>query len=980
MKFHIFLLSLLCTFFFCAHNLSAQTTTNWTAGAGTADWHTPGNWDNGVPDINAFAVIDVNLTLVEITSDATAAALLVNNGNVSISSTLTLNPANSSINNSDGLRLTSINASVMVVENGTLAISSTNDDAISISSSGLLDNQGTVVINNCSWGIFDAGNNTARFQNEGKVHIENITNSAILFNSGTFENRFCGLITSDNNLSANGLMNEGSILYTSNESSSLLSNTNTGVIHNLGSGTFGITNNNGIVDTNPAAIYWRGCESQAWTDGCNWSRDREPIKADSVIILATGLEADPVISSLTDTVMHVRNERVLAIADGGKLIIDGTPSSSQLVGLRNLNFLAVQSGGSVHVMHTTSDGISSFNAAMTNDGHILVEDARFAAIQINGSTSTFVTDNMVEIRNSSSSGIRTSFGGSTTNNGIMTFSNSDNPIDIWEENSTFVNNHSIISTGGIHGIVMTDAVSGTSPVFTNTICAVLTIDTRFLIDPNSSIINNGLINYTAPDAILDGTYTDNGYQYDPNNQLPDGTSTVLDAPRSYDFFNIDLDNDGMSFCQGDMDDVPIPLACGQTLTDQTNGDGMNNLDGYPCRTASFDGPEIIYSFQVTAPDTLVSVELTSETTDTDVFILADPSDPTSCIDHGRSIADAALSPGTYYVVVDGFEGAVGTFDIALRCTAPQTEPIPIVCGQTLVNQSNFGNILLDGYPCRTASFDGPEIIYSFQVTAPGLVISVGLSNETTNTDVFILTDPSDPTSCINHGTSSADAALLPGTYYVVVDGFEGAVGTFDLTLSCRDFLPGDLCSNALPIICGQSIEGSLSDATIDADNNQDCDLDNKGIWYTFIGTGDMITASLCASTSSFDSEITIFSGMCGMLNCSDMQNDDACGLLSELSIPTIQGDTYWIRVTEIFGRDGDFTLTFTCEDDDVCLTERMLSGNLTQSVYEASERIIVDGTISSSNSVIISAPEVDFLGGFQVEDSGLLEVDQEGCP
>ena len=863
MKFHIFLLSLLCTFFFCAHNLSAQTTTNWTAGAGTADWHTPGNWDNGVPDINAFAVIDVNLTLVEITSDATAAALLVNNGNVSISSTLTLNPANSSINNSDGLRLTSINASVMVVENGTLAISSTNDDAISISSSGLLDNQGTVVINNCSWGIFDAGNNTARFQNEGKVHIENITNSAILFNSGTFENRFCGLITSDNNLSANGLMNEGSILYTSNESSSLLSNTNTGVIHNLGSGTFGITNNNGIVDTNPAAIYWRGCESQAWTDGCNWSRDREPIKADSVIILATGLEADPVISSLTDTVMHVRNERVLAIADGGKLIIDGTPSSSQLVGLRNLNFLAVQSGGSVHVMHTTSDGISSFNAAMTNDGHILVEDARFAAIQINGSTSTFVTDNMVEIRNSSSSGIRTSFGGSTTNNGIMTFSNTDNPIDIWEENSTFVNNHSIISTGGIHGIVMTDAVSGTSPVFTNTICAVLTIDTRFLIDPNSSIINNGLINYTAPDAILDGTYTDNGYQYDPNNQLPDGTSTVLDAPRSYDFFNIDLDNDGMSFCQGDMDDVPIPLACGQTLTDQTNGDGMNNLDGYPC---------------------------------------------------------------------------------------------------------------------RTASFDGPEIIYSFQVTAPGLVISVGLSNETTNTDVFILTDPSDPTSCINHGTSSADAALLPGTYYVVVDGFEGAVGTFDLTLSCRDFLPGDLCSNALPIICGQSIVGSLSDATIEADNNQDCDLDNKGIWYTFIGTGDMITASLCASTSSFDSEITIFSGMCGMLNCSDMQNDDACGLLSELSIPTIQGDTYWIRVTEIFGRDGDFTLTFTCEDDDVCLTERMLSGNLTQSVYEASERIIVDGTISSSNSVIISAPEVDFLGGFQVEDSGLLEVDQEGCP
>ena len=85
-----------------------------------------------------------------------------------------------------------------------------------------------------------------------------------------------------------------------------------------------------------------------------------------------------------------------------------------------------------------------------------------------------------------------------------------------------------------------------------------------------------------------------------------------------------------------------------------------------------------------------------------------------------------------------------------------------------------------------------------------------------------------------------------------------------------------------------------------------------------------------------------------------------------------------IRVTQFSGRDGDFTLTFTCEDDDICLAERMLSGELDQSLYTASEKIIVDGTISAPSDVRISAV-VEFMKTAEVSD-GLLEVDQEGCP
>ncbi len=974
------LLAFTLPFLFLVFGLSSQET-NFIGGGDGLSWEDADNWDNGVPTNMLRAVIDISVgDTVEITTSAQASSVAVEAGILIIGSTgsLTIDPNNTTINNSDGIRISSVDAAFEIFAGATLTIRNAADDAISVSLGSRLENKGTISITDCNFGIYDGNFSSSRFSNEGKISISNIGTVAILFGIGTFTNSYCGLITTDNDISAGTMINQGSILYTSDENSTISSNTNTGIIHNLGSGSFTITNDNGRVDTNPAANYWRGCEGTNWADDCNWSRDREPMKADSVVILPNGLEADPVLSTLTDTVMHVWNERLLSIADGGKLIIDGTPSSSELLGLANRNVLAVQSGGSIHVMHTSSDGINSLDA-ITNDGHILVEDARFAAIQINGTTSTFVTDNRVEIRNSSSTGIRTSFGGSTTNNGIITFSNTDNPINVWEENSTFVNNHSIVSTGGFDAIDMTDAANGISPVFTNAVCAVMTTDTRFVIASNSSIINNGLINYTAPDAILEGTYTDNGYQYDPNNQLPDGI-TVLDAPRSYDFFNIDIDGDGMTFCEGDTDDIPIPLACGQTLINQTNANGTDNLDGYSCPSSNFSGPEIIYSIQIVAPDTIVGIIQTNLTARTDMIILTDPTDPSSCLDTDGKFTGAFLSPGTYYVVVDGFFGDEGTFDIELRCGPIQTEPIPIACGQTLEDQDNLGSFLLDSYPCRTSPFNGPERIYTFDVTAPETVVFAKLSNESASTDVIILSDPSDPSSCIAWGRAGTGALLSPGTYYLAVDGLFGGLGIFDLSLSCRDIQPGDLCSTAIPIICGQSIEGSLSDAFIDPNNNSGCDLEKRGLWYTFMGSGGDITASLCnTSNSFFDSEIAIFSGACGMLDCSGMQNDDACVSLSELTIPTVQGDTYWVRVTEFQGTEGDFTLTFTCDDDNVCLTERILSGDLDQSLYTASEKIIVDGAISAPSDVRISAPTVEFMKTAEVSD-GLLEVDREGCP
>ncbi|MCS3918968.1 hypothetical protein Q2T83_05595 [Fervidibacter sacchari] len=78
---------------------SQTSTTRWINSAG-GDWHNSSNWDNGVPDANKQAVIDLPGTYtVRINSPATAAGLVLGNDDPSdtgtktltVSSTLTLN-------------------------------------------------------------------------------------------------------------------------------------------------------------------------------------------------------------------------------------------------------------------------------------------------------------------------------------------------------------------------------------------------------------------------------------------------------------------------------------------------------------------------------------------------------------------------------------------------------------------------------------------------------------------------------------------------------------------------------------------------------------------------------------------------------------------------------------------------------------------------------------------------------------------------
>ena len=108
-----------------------------------------------------------------------------------------------------------------------------------------------------------------------------------------------------------------------------------------------------------------------------------------------------------------------------------------------------------------------------------------------------------------------------------------------------------------------------------------------------------------------------------------------------------------------------------------------------------------------------------------------------------------------------------------------------------------------------------------------------------------------------------------------------------LILSCGNLRAqpvNDLCEDAIEldfekrlddngvVSLGAVVEGSTAAATPDADG---LFPNAPGVWYSFVGNGDLITATTCGVGNDYDTALSVFSGECGALEMI-IQNDDAC--------------------------------------------------------------------------------------------------------
>ncbi|MCB9324737.1 MAG: T9SS type A sorting domain-containing protein [Lewinellaceae bacterium] len=274
----------------------------------------------------------------------------------------------------------------------------------------------------------------------------------------------------------------------------------------------------------------------------------------------------------------------------------------------------------------------------------------------------------------------------------------------------------------------------------------------------------------------------------------------------------------------------IPIQCGDFLAYETTIGAGNQITSYPgCSNYTFQGPDKVYVLnKTTAGDLQIGLEITTPGMDLDLFLLADNCSQLTCIrsstssnsvtnNEGILYEDAPL--GTYYIVVDGqYATSKGDYHIEVNCGYLYCgDAQPLVCGVPFQGNNMNGNDDVSLYGCDGNVFNvennGPEMVHYFTTTEAGQV-TITMTNLSANLELFLLRS-CDRGDCMdysqNSGTTneSITAWLQPGTYYVVVDGYNGGVGNYTLNVDCTsncDLALVDLTST--PTSCGQN-DGSI---------------------------------------------------------------------------------------------------------------------------------------------------------------------------
>lgn len=110
--------------------------------------------------------------------------------------------------------------------------------------------------------------------------------------------------------------------------------------------------------------------------------------------------------------------------------------------------------------------------------------------------------------------------------------------------------------------------------------------------------------------------------------------------------------------------------CGGVFFGDTTGKA-NNAHHYGNPVWPETGPEDVYVLVKTVTSTL-SVSLQTVGADLDVFLLYAP-DPQAVLAQGdQDLSYANLTPGTYYIVVDGYDGDMGPYRLEVQCPGEPT--------------------------------------------------------------------------------------------------------------------------------------------------------------------------------------------------------------------------------------------------------------------------------------------------------------------
>ena len=422
---------------------------------------------------------------------------------------------------------------------------------------------------------------------------------------------------------------------------------------------------------------------------------------------------------------------------------------------------------------------------------------------------------------------------------------------------------------------------------------------------------------------------------------------------------------------------PIELLCGGNVNGN-NADGASTIDAYDDNNAT--APELIYEFQTAGGQ--VDILLTGLTEDLDLFLLTSCTVPVGAGDlvdlsinggtEGEMISQT-LAAGTYFIAVDGFDGATSDFNLSITCSGAVgtcNNPLVLACGNNVAGNNADGASQLNTY-FGDADWTGPELIYEFQAT--GGVVDFVVSGLTADLDLFLVTDCKDPDNtqlAASTGTSSQESIstnLAAGTYYLIVEGYDGATSAFNLSVTCSGS-PGTF-DNPIAINCGELQAGNTNDGGNNFDTHSGfTDWTGPELFYTFQAPGGDVTVELLR----LDVDLDLFIVADAMdPNNSEVASSEQSGTETEVINTTLAAGTYFIMVDGYDGAAGPFDLRVSCggPPPDCSPTPLDIDDNpIAEGTYRSSSTITSDGTLAAQSTVIFEAKQaITLTAGFTVQ-------------
>jgi N-acetylneuraminic acid mutarotase len=144
-------------------------------------------------------------------------------------------------------------------------------------------------------------------------------------------------------------------------------------------------------------------------------------------------------------------------------------------------------------------------------------------------------------------------------------------------------------------------------------------------------------------------------------------------------------------------------------------------------------------------------------------------------------------------VEEGFLHVAGTYgdETYHQSTPVCTWDLEAACNTDVVgDNTGYGNYYAD-YSCTTWNESGPDVQVRLNLTRTKYVLAT-LSGLSADLDAVLL-DSCDPRTCVAAGDTTAAGWLDAGENFVGVDGYNGAVSAFTLSIDCCDCYIGGVC-------------------------------------------------------------------------------------------------------------------------------------------------------------------------------------------